>query len=438
MIGLIVKAISSFYYVDFENTIYECKARGNFRKMGVSPVVGDYVEFSPTDLSHGVIEEIKPRKNCLSRPVIANIDKIIIVSSFSCPSPDTLIIDRLTAVAVYYGIEPIIVFNKSDTGDFSEYKKIYQNAGFKVFVVSAKENIGIDDLREEIGSSFCAFAGNSGVGKSSIINCLFGDLNLRTGEVSQKLGRGRHTTRHTELFKTPMGGYIADTPGFSSFESEHERRLEHNRENHEKTMSGLNSQYTTAQNFYKNNKNKEKAQNVSIIENFERIKNKRQKSIIFYALKKNYLVGKNLKNKHNTIFNELNLRKKFIIFNTWRNITSSFKKNKIKLMNNQQFLEESKKVEEECQGELSHLKLVLESLEKDIQKEINERKSLAKLYDLSLKKGVEAFLRETNYIIDFDASRAQTPNERSFVDAENNYNRYVQKEEEIKENINEY
>jgi len=225
---------------------------------------------------------------------------------------------------------------------------------------------------------------------------------------------------------------------FSSFESENERRLEHNRENHEKTMSGLNSQYTTAQNFYKNNKNKEKAQNVSIIENFERIKNKRQKSIIFYALKKNYLVGKNLKNKHNTIFNELNLRKKFIIFNTWRNITSSFKKNKIKLMNNQQFLEESKKVEEECQGELSHLKLVLESLEKDIQKEINERKSLAKLYDLSLKKGVEAFLRETNYIIDFDASRAQTPNERSFVDAENNYNRYVQKEEEIKENINEY
>ena len=225
---------------------------------------------------------------------------------------------------------------------------------------------------------------------------------------------------------------------FSSFESEHERRLEHNRENHEKTMSGLNSQYTTAQNFYKNNKNKEKAQNVSIIENFERIKNKRQKSIIFYALKKNYLVGKNLKNKHNKIFNELNLRKKFIIFNTWRNITSSFKKNKIKLMNNQQFLEESKKVEEECQGELSHLKLVLESLEKDIQKEINERKSLAKLYDLGLKKGVEAFLRETNYIIDFDASRAQTPNERSFVDAENNYNRYVQKEEEIKENINEY
>ena len=225
---------------------------------------------------------------------------------------------------------------------------------------------------------------------------------------------------------------------FSSFESEHERRLENNRENHEKTMSGLNSQYTTAKDFYKNNKNKEKAQSLSILQNFEKFKNNRKKAIIFFALKKNYLKEKNLKNKHNVIMNELYLRKKYLIFNSWRNITSSFKKNKLKLLNNQKFLEESKKVDEECQGELNQLKIVLESLEKDIQKEVNERKSLAKLYDLSLKKGVEAFLRETNYIIDFDASRAQTPNERSFIDAENNYNKYVQKEEEIKENVNEY
>lgn len=225
---------------------------------------------------------------------------------------------------------------------------------------------------------------------------------------------------------------------FSSFESEHERRLENNRENHEKTMSGLNSQYTTAKDFYKNNKNKEKAQSLSIVQNFEKFKNNRKKAIIFFALKKNYLKEKNLKNKHNAIMNELYLRKKYLIFNSWRNITSSFKKNKLKLLNNQKFLEESKKVDEECQGELNQLKIVLESLEKDIQKEVNERKSLAKLYDLSLKKGVEAFLRETNYIIDFDASRAQTPNERSFIDAENNYNKYVQKEEEIKENVNEY
>jgi hypothetical protein len=219
---------------------------------------------------------------------------------------------------------------------------------------------------------------------------------------------------------------------FSTFESEHERRLENNRENHEKVMTGLNSQYTTAQNFYKGNKNKEKAQSISIIENFERIKNNRKKMMIFYALKKFYLYEKNLKDKHNNILNEFALRKKYLIFNSWRNITNSFKKNSLKLKNNQKFLEDSKKIEEESQGEMAKLRLILENLEKDIQKEINERKTLAKLYDLSLKKGVEAFLRETNYIIDFDASRVQTPNERSFVDAENNYNKYVQQEEEIK------
>ena len=219
---------------------------------------------------------------------------------------------------------------------------------------------------------------------------------------------------------------------FSTFESEHERRLENNRENHEKVMTGLNSQYTTAQNFYKGNKDKEKAQSQSIIENFERIQNNRKKMMIFYALKKFYLYEKNLKDKHNNLLNEFALRKKYLIFNSWRNITNSFKKNNLKLKNNQKFLEESKKIEEESQGEMAKLRLILENLEKDIQKEINERKNLAKLYDLSLKKGVEAFLRETNYIIDFDASRVQTPNERSFIDAENNYNTYVQKEEEIK------
>lgn len=219
---------------------------------------------------------------------------------------------------------------------------------------------------------------------------------------------------------------------FSSFESEHERRLENNRENHEKAMTGLNSQYTTAQNFYSGNKDKEKAQSISIVENFQRFKNNRKKAMIFFVLKKNYLREKNLKDKHNNLLNELALRKKYLIFNSWRNITNSFKKTKIKLMNNQKFLEQSKKINQESEEEITKLKMVLESLEKDIQKEINERKSLAKLYDISLKKGVEAFLRETNYIIDFDASRPQTPNERSFIDAENNYNRYIQKEEEIR------
>ena len=152
-------------------------------------------------------------------------------------------------------------------------------------------------------------------------------------------------------------------------------------------------------------------------------------------MKKYYLKEKNLKAKHNNLLRELSFRKKYLIFNSWRNITNSFKKTKIKLINNNKFLEESKKIEQEGEEELTKLKLILENIEKDIQKEINERKSLAKLYDLSLKKGVEAFLRETNYIIDFDSSRPQTPNEKSFVDAEENYNRYIQQEEEIRQNL---
>ena len=219
---------------------------------------------------------------------------------------------------------------------------------------------------------------------------------------------------------------------FNTFESEHERRLEQNRENHEKAMSGLNSQYTTAQNFYSGNKDKEKAQTISIVDNFARMKNNRLKAMIFYALKKNYLKEKNLRNKHNNIMNHFYFRKKYLIFNSWRNIANSFTKTKLKLINNQHFLEESKKITQNNEDEMLKLRMVLESLEKDIQKEINERKSLAKLYDLSLKKGVEAFLRETNYIIDFNASVPQTPNERSFIDEENNYKLYVQKVNDIK------
>ena len=219
---------------------------------------------------------------------------------------------------------------------------------------------------------------------------------------------------------------------FTSFESEHERRLENNRENHEKAMTGLNSQYTTAKNFYSGNKDKEAAQSISIVDNFARIKNNRIKAMIFYAIKKHYLKEKNLKNKHNNILDHFAFRRKYLIFNSWRNITNSFKKTKLKLINNQHFLEESKKLTQANEEEMIKLRLVLESLEKDIQKEINERKSLAKLYDLSLKKGVEAFLRETNYIIDFNSSVPQTPNERSFIDAENNYRLYVQNINDIK------
>ena len=214
--GIIVKAISGFYYVSSGECVYECKARGNFRHAKVSPIVGDRVTFIPGENLTGIVEGVLPRKNCLLRPAVANIDKIIIVSSFENPSPDPYLIDRLTAIAAFSDITPVIVFNKSDIGDFGEMPGIYKNAGFNTYVVSAKREDTLNSLKLEFKDSVCAMAGNSGVGKSSLINSLFGDLNLKTGEVSTALGRGRHTTRHTELFKNEFGGYIADTPGFSS------------------------------------------------------------------------------------------------------------------------------------------------------------------------------------------------------------------------------
>ena len=219
MTGIIIKALSGFYYVAAENSeIYECKARGSFRKSGVSPLVGDRVEITATDSSHGVIEEISERKNVLKRPPVANIDKLFIISSFSTPAPNTFIIDRLTAIAEYNNIEPIIVFNKCDMGSLAEYEDIYKKAGFKTYTVSTKSGEGIDALKCELKNSVSAFTGNSGVGKSSILNFLFGNSQIAIGEVSQKLGRGRHTTRHTEIYTLPFGGFVADTPGFSALE----------------------------------------------------------------------------------------------------------------------------------------------------------------------------------------------------------------------------
>ncbi len=220
MTGILIKAISGFYYVACDSNVYECKARGNFRKAGVSPVVGDNVKFTLTDNTHGIVEGICDRKNLFNRPLVANIDKLFIVSAFTTPAPDTLMIDRLAALAVYNDIEPIIVFNKSDMGSFDDFYNIYTKAGFKTFIVSAKENKGIDCLKSEMKNSVCAFSGNSGVGKSSILNALFPELQLKTGEVSDKLGRGRHTTRHTELFFVGDGAYVVDTPGFSTVETQ--------------------------------------------------------------------------------------------------------------------------------------------------------------------------------------------------------------------------
>ena len=213
-----MKALSGFYYVSSGDEIYECKARGSFRKSGVSPLVGDSVEFEKTSETTGIVDEILPRKNSLIRPPVANIDKLFIVSSFTSPKPNTFLIDKMTVIAMYNNIEPIIVFNKCDMGDFGEFKSIYDKAGFKTYVVSAEEGIGIDELKAEMKNCISAFTGNSGVGKSSILNNIFGRELIATGEVSDKLGRGRHTTRHTELYRLEDDSFVADTPGFSSLE----------------------------------------------------------------------------------------------------------------------------------------------------------------------------------------------------------------------------
>ena len=218
MTGIITKALSGFYYVACDGEILECKARGSFRKSGVSPLVGDRVEFEKTGDKSGIIDIILPRKNSISRPPVANIDKLFIVSSYSSPAPNTFLIDKMTVIAKYNNITPVIVFNKSDMGDFSTWKGLYEKAGFNTYVISAQDGEGIDSLKAELKDCVSAFTGNSGVGKSSILNCIFGEGIIATGEVSEKLGRGRHTTRHTELYELPFGGFVADTPGFSSLD----------------------------------------------------------------------------------------------------------------------------------------------------------------------------------------------------------------------------
>lgn len=219
MDGIIIKAISGFYYVETKAGIIECKARGRFKERGTTPLVGDRVKVLISG-EKGVIEEVFPRKNHLSRPPVANIDKLFIVSSSVTPTPNTLIIDRMTAICEYNRIEPIIIFNKNDLEDVSHWCGIYERAGFKTIACSAVSGEGVDKIKAELKDCISAFTGNSGAGKSSLLNIIFPKLSLSVGEVSDKLGRGRHTTRHTELFGHEFGGYVADTPGFSSLEAD--------------------------------------------------------------------------------------------------------------------------------------------------------------------------------------------------------------------------
>lgn len=217
--GLIMKSTAGFYYVRCEDgKTVECRARGVFRKQKISPLVGDRVVIEH-DGEKGTVAEIEPRKNYLIRPPVANLDKLVIVSSVTEPVPSLLIIDKLTAMAVNKDIEPVAVFSKSDLADAQEYVDIYRKAGIEAYAISSKTGEGVDDVRNVFKGSVCALTGNTGVGKSSLLNCIAPELSLATSHISNKLGRGRHTTRTVELYEL-FGGYIADTPGFSSLDFE--------------------------------------------------------------------------------------------------------------------------------------------------------------------------------------------------------------------------
>ena len=223
--GIILKGIGGFYYVEAANTIYECKARGIFRKKNNSPLAGDNVRISIPSEGFPAIEEIYPRRNSLKRPPLANIDTLVIVCSTVDPTPNTIVIDKMTAAAVDNNIEPVIVISKSDLKSGTELADIYRKSGFRVFEYSSNDINSALEIRPIFKDKITAFAGNSGVGKSTLLNTLYPQLSLDTGEISEKLGRGRHTTRTVELYKLD-GGYIADTPGFSTVDIERFNMIE--------------------------------------------------------------------------------------------------------------------------------------------------------------------------------------------------------------------
>jgi len=225
MTGMITKGIGGFYYVKCDdNQIYSCRARGKFRKDGQTPTVGDRVEIEVTDTKkcEGYVTQIAPRKNCFFRPPVANIDMLLVTFSVSSPAPALELIDKLTVTAVAQGVTCGICINKIelDRKVANLFAKEYEQAGFPVLQCSAKTGEGVDALRALLKDKVTALAGSSGVGKSSLLNAMGEQFCLKTGAVSDKIQRGKHTTRHTELFPLSFGGFVFDTPGFGSFEVE--------------------------------------------------------------------------------------------------------------------------------------------------------------------------------------------------------------------------
>lgn len=220
--GIITRGVGGFYTVhssDGEN--YTCKARGLFRKNHLTPIVGDHVLFETDGGGRGYLLNIEPRKNVLLRPAVANIDKLFVVISAGKPVPDLLLVDKLLIYCEELDIVPILVINKCDAAqekDIAELISQYISSGYRICCVSALTGLGIAELRQEISSGISCFAGQSAVGKSSLLNALIPGIYLQTGEMSEKTERGRHTTRHVELILVPNGGAVFDTPGFSFLE----------------------------------------------------------------------------------------------------------------------------------------------------------------------------------------------------------------------------
>ena len=222
MQGKIIKGIAGFYYVhDGHETVYECRAKGIFRSRGIKPVVGDNVEFVVLDeeKAEGSIEEILPRKNVLVRPASANVDQALVVFAITQPEPNLNLLDRFLIMMEAQEIPVTICFNKTDLGEKDrqeEYRKTYEQAGYPVLFVSSREKVGVERIREVLRGKTTILAGPSGVGKSSLTNQILPKAVMETGSISEKIKRGKHTTRHAELFCVEENTYLCDTPGFSS------------------------------------------------------------------------------------------------------------------------------------------------------------------------------------------------------------------------------